>query len=100
MNKNTKIIATIGPSSWDVKTLEELALAGMNIARLNFSHGSYEEKGKQIDSIRQVSKKLDKSLAIIADLAGPKLRLGKLSGQSQGGSDPIVVLVKDQIIQL
>ncbi len=76
--KNTKIVATIGPSSWDYESLYKLAKEGMDIARLNFSHGTHEEKGKQIQNIRKISKELDKPLAIIADLAGPKLRLGDL----------------------
>lgn len=74
--KNTKIIATIGPSSWDKKTLENLAREGMDVARLNFSHGTYEEKEEQIQTIRNIAKRLNKPIAIIADLQGPKLRLG------------------------
>lgn len=74
--KNTKIVATIGPSSWDYESLQKLAKAGMDIARLNFSHGTHEEKIRQIENIRKISKELNKPLAIIADLAGPKLRLG------------------------
>src|SRR5581483_2639597 len=78
--KRTKIVCTIGPSSWDYKTLKELARSGMDVARLNFSHGSYEEKGQQIKFIRQISQELDKPLAIMADLQGPKIRLGEIDG--------------------
>ena len=74
--KNTKIVATIGPSSWDAETLKKLAIEGMDVARLNFSHGTYEEKAEQIATIRKISKALNKPIAIIADLPGPKLRLG------------------------
>lgn len=76
--KNTKIVCTIGPSSWDFKVMEKLAKEGMDIARLNFSHGTPEEKLEQIKNIRTISQKLGKPLGIIADLPGPKLRLGTL----------------------
>lgn len=89
--KNTKIICTIGPSCWDEETMEKLALAGMDMARLNFSHGNHVEKGRKIDSIRKISKKLNKPLAIIADLQGPKLRLGSIKES---------ILEQGQIIQI
>lgn len=75
-SKKTKIVCTIGPSSWDKETLKELALSGMDLARLNLSHGTHEEKRDQIHRIRAVSKEIGKRVAIIADLQGPKLRLG------------------------
>lgn len=79
-DKKTKIICTIGPSSWDPKTLRQLAENGMNVARLNMSHGSHEEKADQIKLIRQISEDLGKPIAIIADLQGPKMRLGEMEG--------------------
>lgn len=78
--KKTKIICTIGPSSWDFDTLKALAEAGMNVARLNFSHGTHDEKREQIKFLRQISEKLNKPIMIMADLSGPKLRLGEISG--------------------
>src|SRR4051812_37088156 len=81
--KRTKIVCTIGPSSWDYKTLKELARAGMDVARLNFSHGSYAEKGQQIKYLRQISDELDKPLAVMADLQGPKIRLGEIDGHRE-----------------
>lgn len=79
--KRTKIVCTIGPSSWDYETLEKLARAGMNVARLNFSHGSLEEKAEQIKNIRAIARKINKPIAILADLQGPKLRLGTIDGK-------------------
>lgn len=76
--KKTKIICTIGPSSQTPEVLTELVQAGMNVARLNFSHGNHEEKIKIIKSIRDVSRKLQTPIGMIADIQGPKLRLGKL----------------------
>lgn len=78
--KKTKIVCTIGPSSWDKETLKELALSGMDLARLNLSHGTHEEKRDQINRIRSVAKEIGKRIAIIADLQGPKLRLGEIDG--------------------
>lgn len=79
--KRTKIICTIGPASNTIDTLSELAKNGMDVARLNFSHGNHEEKKEVLNHIRTVSKKLSKPIAAIADLQGPKLRLGQLQGE-------------------
>ncbi|HRN95832.1 MAG TPA: pyruvate kinase [Candidatus Levybacteria bacterium] len=79
--KKTKIICTIGPSSESFETLTELAKAGMDVARLNFSHGNHEEKARVIKNIRTVSQDIGKPIAIVADLQGPKLRLGELEGR-------------------
>ncbi len=78
MQRKAKIIATIGPASQDPTIIERLALAGMNIARLNFSHGSHESHARVIEAIKQVRRKLGLSIGILQDLQGPKIRLGKL----------------------
>lgn len=77
--KRTKIIATIGPASEDLKILTRIVQNGVNVARLNFSHGSYENHTKLMRQIRSVAKKLDKPVAILQDLQGPKIRVGKLT---------------------
>jgi pyruvate kinase len=77
--KKTKIICTIGPASMDVKTLTALVKAGMNAARINFSHGTYDQFKQIIKNIRQVSEKTKTPIAIIQDLQGPKIRIGKVS---------------------
>ncbi|QQS22777.1 pyruvate kinase [bacterium] len=76
--KRTKIIATIGPSSEDPKILTKMVANGMNVARLNFSHGSYANHQQLMQTIRDASKKLDKPVAILQDLQGPKIRIGEL----------------------
>ena len=91
--KKTKIIATIGPASESEKILRQLIDAGMNVARLNFSHGTHEEHKKRIDTIRQLAKKLHKPIGIIQDLQGPKIRLGILQHEP-------LLLKKDQILTL
>src|SRR3990167_367411 len=74
--KRTKIIATIGPSTDSLEAIEKLIKNGANGIRLNFSHGTHEEKARHIKWIRQISKTTGKTIAIIQDLQGPKIRLG------------------------
>lgn len=76
--KRAKIIATLGPASNDKKTIVKLAKAGVDVFRLNFSFGTYDEHKKTIKTIRDVSKEINKSIAILQDLQGPKIRVGKL----------------------
>lgn len=74
--KKTKIVATIGPTSQDEKVFTALVQAGLNVARVNFSHGDEKEHGGKFKTIRKVSKKLGIPVAILQDLAGPKIRIG------------------------
>lgn len=76
--KRTKILATIGPSTNSPDMIEQMTRAGVNGFRLNFSHGTYEERDAQIPWIRQASAKIGKPVAILQDLQGPKIRLGNL----------------------
>lgn len=73
--RKTKIICTIGPSSQNEETLTKMCLAGMNVCRLNFSHGSYEEHQKKIDLIKKVREKLNLPIAIMLDTKGPEYRI-------------------------
>ena len=73
--RKTKIICTIGPASENEETLTQMCLAGMNVARLNFSHGSYEEQGKRIALIKKVRQKLGLPIAIMLDTKGPEYRI-------------------------
>jgi pyruvate kinase len=74
--KRTKIIATLGPASSSAEVIEEMIKAGLDVCRVNFSHGSYENVSSQIKIIREINKKLGTHTAILADLQGPKLRIG------------------------
>ncbi len=74
--KKTKIVATIGPVSESESVLTNLVKAGMNVCRLNFSHKTYEEAVTQTNNIRTVAKKLGKTVSIMQDLSGPKIRIG------------------------
>jgi pyruvate kinase len=79
VHRYAKIIATLGPSSSDKATIRELATAGANIFRLNFSHGTHEDHRLRMDTIREVEAELGHPLAVLADLQGPKLRIGMLA---------------------
>ncbi len=74
--KKTKIVATIGPASESDSVFQKMVNSGLNLVRLNFSHGDHESHKKVIDLVRRTEKKLDKKIAIIQDLSGPKIRIG------------------------
>ena len=74
----TKIVATVGPACDTYDQLKNLVIAGVNVFRLNFSHGSHEDKKKIIDNIRGINKELNCTVAILGDLQGPKLRVGEI----------------------
>jgi pyruvate kinase len=80
--KRTKIVATVGPACDTYDKLLELVRAGVNVFRLNFSHGAYESKKQIIEYIREINKKEPYNIAILGDLQGPKLRVGELEGGS------------------
>ncbi|WP_086982135.1 pyruvate kinase PykF [Vibrio aphrogenes] len=89
--KKTKIVCTIGPKTESVEKLTELANAGMNVMRLNFSHGDFEEHGNRIANLRQVMKNTGKQLAILLDTKGPEIRTIKL----ENGEDVALVAGQD-----
>ncbi len=78
----TKIVATIGPASEAPETLAQMIRAGMSVARLNFSHGEFEAHRRVIENIRAASKAVGRPVAIMADLSGPKMRIGNLDVDS------------------
>ena len=78
VNNRTKIIATIGPSSSDYQVLREMVITGVDVVRLNFSHGSHKDHKKVISNVRKISDELGVPITILQDLQGPKIRVGKL----------------------
>ena len=97
--KKTKIIATIGPSSSSSKTVEQMMLEGVDVFRINFSHAKHNEVKKTIKLIREIDKKLSLNTAIIADLQGPKLRIGKMKKNSSfNKGDKITINSKSQLV--
>jgi pyruvate kinase len=92
MNRKVKIVATIGPACQTEELLEKLILAGMNVARMNFSHGTHEEHARRIACVRRVSEKLSVSVGILQDLQGPKIRVGELAEPIQLSDGEEVIL--------
>jgi pyruvate kinase len=90
--RKTKIVCTLGPASDSPEMIRKLILAGMNVARLNFSHGDYEEHGARIRTIREAVKELGRNVAILLDTKGPEIRVGKLK------EEPIELVQGDTII--
>jgi pyruvate kinase len=78
----TKIVATLGPASSKPAVIEALARAGADVFRLNFSHGTHTQQHQRFDAVRAVEKKLGRPLAVMADLQGPKFRIGPIAGMS------------------
>ncbi|MBO9607506.1 MAG: pyruvate kinase [Paenibacillaceae bacterium] len=91
--RKTKIVCTIGPSSESPEMLKKLITAGLNVARLNFSHGDFEEHGNRIRNIRTACRELNKTVAILLDTKGPEIRTGKLAVEP-------IELVQDETITL
>ena len=78
MKKRTKIVATVGPSTHSDDIIKNMILEGVNVFRINFSHGSHEDHIKAINKIRKVDKTLGTHSALLADLQGPKIRIGEM----------------------
>jgi len=110
MVKRTKIVCTIGPASDSVDILVKMMQAGMNVARLNFSHGTREEHARRIDLIREAAARAGKNIALLLDTKGPEVRLGVLeepvmlkagqkvilaAGKERGNAARLPVLFKD-----
>lgn len=99
MERKTKIVCTIGPSSESKEMMAKLIDAGMNIIRLNFSHGDFEEHGNRIKNIREVSKEKNANVAILLDTKGPEVRLGVFENDVenyQAGEE--ITLVREKIV--
>ncbi len=80
--RQTKIVATLGPASANPAMMEALFEAGVDVFRLNFSHGSHDDHAKNVETARALEKKYDRPIALLADLQGPKLRIGKFKKDS------------------
>src|SRR5712664_2120498 len=91
--RHSKIVCTIGPASRSPRMIDRLMSAGMDVARLNFSHGSHEEHAKCISMLRAAAVEHEKPIAILADLQGPKIRTGPLAG---GG--PVLLRAGQQFV--
>lgn len=97
--KHTKIVATIGPASRDPEVLRKMIQAGMNVARINFSHGDHETHGNTIETVRRIAEEENAVVAILCDIQGPKIRIGKLEKEPMmlAPGDPITLTLDDVI---
>ena len=96
--KKTRVVCTIGPASEDEKMLRKLILAGMNVMRLNFSHGDFEEHGGRIKTVRKLSKELNKNIAILLDTKGPEIRTGDfVGGKTEFKKGQVVTICQEDI---
>jgi len=94
--RRTKIVATVGPASSSPETLLALAEAGMDAARLNLSHGTHEEHAEQTSRIRAIQEEIGRPIAVIADLQGPKVRIGELAASvTLERGDEVVVVAEE-----
>lgn len=80
VNKKARIVCTIGPASDDPHVLGKMIIAGMDVARLNFSHGTHEQHATTLAAVREAEKNWNKAIAVLQDLCGPKIRTGKMTG--------------------
>lgn len=97
--RKTKIVCTIGPSSESLENTKKLIQAGMNVARLNFSHGDFEEHGNRIKNIKQANAELGTNVAVLLDTKGPEIRLGKLKEEPiELNQDDAITLTTEEIL--
>ena len=82
MDRRTKIVCTLGPASSDPETIDRMIEAGMNVARMNFSHGSHEDHATRIKTVREAARKHGRTVTILQDLQGPKIRVGQMKDGS------------------
>jgi pyruvate kinase len=98
--RHTKIIATVGPASSDAAVLDELIAAGVDVMRLNFSHGTHADHAAAFDRIRAAAERADRHVAILQDLSGPKIRTGRLEGGTAiplKKGEPLVITIGEDI---
>ena len=98
MGKNTKILATLGPSSDTVEEIEKLIKAGANLFRLNFSHGTHEYHSNTLNNIKIAMENLNTTVGILQDISGPKVRVGEIEKQFKLKEGDFITFLKDEII--
>ncbi|MEY3085465.1 MAG: pyruvate kinase [Bacteroidota bacterium] len=96
--KKTKIVATLGPSSSSKEVLREMIMAGLNVCRLNFSHGSYDDHAAAVKTIRELNEELQTNVAILADLQGPKIRTNEMEDGTFLDVGEEVIIQVDKIV--
>lgn len=98
--RHTKIIATVGPASKDPAVLDALIAAGVDVFRLNFSHGTQADHAERFHEIREAATRADRQIAILQDLSGPKIRTGRLAGGRAiplEPGEPLIIMIGDEV---
>jgi len=95
---NTKIVATIGPSSYDKAVLRGMFAAGLNVARINFSHSNHQEAKQIFDWVQELNQEEDRNVAVLGDLQGPKLRLGNVEENQKIKKGQEITITTDECI--
>ncbi|MFK7929903.1 MAG: pyruvate kinase [Myxococcota bacterium] len=98
LETGTKIVATLGPASWDEETLAELIRGGLDVARINASHSDHAGIRRQVSRVRRVSMQLNMPVAVLLDLQGPKIRLGKVDGALDLAPNDVLTVVMDPAV--
>ncbi len=98
MKKQTKILATLGPSSQSVDTIVQMIRAGANLFRLNFSHGTHEYHKQMLDKVQKASEQCGLFVGILQDISGPKVRIGEVDGRLELESGDLLEFVRDDVI--
>lgn len=94
----TKIIATVGPATSDIDTLRKLVLGGMDVCRINFSHGTHEQHLNIVENIKAINRELGRNITLLGDLQGPKLRLGEMEDNVILKKDDEVVITTEKCV--
>src|SRR5437764_12765156 len=95
--RRTKIVCTLGPAVDDPGELAQLAITGMDVARLNFSHGTYDEHLRRLNAVRAAAEETGKCLAVLQDLCGPKIRIGTVAEGTRLRKDARFVLTTEPV---
>ena len=98
MIRKGKIVATLGPASNSEKVIKELIETGVNVFRLNFSHGTHEEHAERIKIIRKVSSELNRNIAVLQDICGPKVRIGEIKDFIKLKEGDVLTIQKEHIV--
>ncbi|MDO8453001.1 MAG: pyruvate kinase, partial [Sulfurimonas sp.] len=98
MRKRTKILATIGPASDSLEVIQKLILAGVNVFRLNFSHGTHEYHYDVLQRIRQAEKNTGLLIGVMQDISGPKIRVGRIDEPFKLAENDTVEFVAEEIV--
>jgi pyruvate kinase len=98
IRKKTKIVATLGPAVDSLETMEKMMIAGVNVFRINFSHSDYDDVKQKIKDIRGLNKKNNFNVAVLADLQGPKLRVGLMGEKVKLKKGDVFTFTTDECI--